>query len=56
MHLVCKNEGVWLATLFSKPGNALLEAEKCPFDTENAPLCKARKRVKIDVNITFMFQ
>ena len=67
MHYLCENKGVWgqsnlnnfLATPFSKPENALLVAKKCPFDRESAPLCKARKlicRVKIEVNITFMFQ
>ena len=51
MHYLCENE----LHPFSKPGNALFEAEKCPFDTENAPLCKARKLIcggKIEVNIT----
>ena len=64
MHYVCENEGGggqknFSATPFSKPGNDLLEAKKCPLDTENAPLCMARKlicRVKIEVNITFMLQ
>ena len=54
-----KSPEKFMSNTLSKPGNALLEAKKCPFDIENASLSKARKlicRVKTEVDITFMFQ